>query len=103
MARTGRRSAALDRHSADNNRTGREAGEANADDDLRGQAQWREGVARGAVEGDEGGGEDQQGRRGGREVAAQAQQQGGLLRRGLEAEQALRRCKSCFLHASTTG
>jgi len=63
----------------------------------------REGMARGAVEGDEGGGEDQQGRRGGREVAAQAQQQGGLLRRGLEAEQALRRCKSCFLHASTNG
>ena len=53
MARTGRSSAALDRHSADNNCTGREAGEAKADDDLRG-GQCREGVARGAVEGDEG-------------------------------------------------
>ena len=83
VARTGRRSAALDRHSADNNCTGREAGEAKADDDLRGQAQCREGVARGAVEGDEGDTEDQQGRRSGREVAAQAQQQGGLLRRGI--------------------
>src|SRR3984957_20852371 len=75
VARTGRRSAALDRHSADDNRTGREAGEANADDDLRGQAQWREGVARGTVEGEEGGGGDKKGRRGGGGGAAEGQKQ----------------------------
>jgi hypothetical protein len=66
VARTGRGSAALDRYSANDDRTGHDAREAKADNDFCGQAQPREGVAHGAVYGDEGDCEDQQGRRGGR-------------------------------------
>jgi hypothetical protein len=70
VARTGRRSAALDRHSADNDRTGRQAREAKADDELGDQAKPGEGVARGTVPGntvqrDERGRHDNQDRRGG--------------------------------------
>jgi hypothetical protein len=58
VARTGRSSAALDCHSADYDRTGREAREANGDDDVRGQTEAREAVGRDAVQGDEGDGEN---------------------------------------------
>jgi hypothetical protein len=52
MARTGRRSAAPDRHSADSNRTGSQSREANGDDDLRGQAKPGGAVSCGAVQGE---------------------------------------------------
>jgi hypothetical protein len=58
VARTGRRPAAPDCHSADNDRTGREAREANGDDDLRGQPEAREAVPGRAVQGDVGDRED---------------------------------------------
>jgi hypothetical protein len=104
VARTGRRSAALDRHSADYDRTGCQAYEANPDYDLCGQAEASEAVARGAVQGDVGDGDDHQDRRGGRQIAAQTQQHGGSPSpEWSDEEQALRRCKSCFLHPSPEG
>jgi hypothetical protein len=52
VARTGRRSAALDCHSANSDRTGTQARQGNRDNDLRGQAEAREAVSGRAVQGE---------------------------------------------------